>query len=292
MGLYDRDYGRDGYSSSQPGFHFGGARTWTTNLVLFTAAVYVLQVLTQVDPTNSGWFTKALSLHANVAQHPWRFFELISYGFLHDPNDLKHILFNMYGLWLFGRSVESRYGQREYLVFYLAAIAVAGIVWCVAEYFANGVQLPIALLGASGGLSAVVVLFALNFPRQTVYVFGLYPVPMWAVAIFFVGSDIFGAIGRVGNVAYTAHLGGALFAYLYFRSQWKLARWLPTNWSLPRLRRGTKLRLHDPTNRESVTDELVDQILRKIKEHGKDSLTRRERRILEEASHKYQRRQE
>ena len=51
-------------------------------------------------------------------------FQLVTYGFLHDVHDLKHILFNCFGLWMFGRSVEARYGPKEYLAFFLAAVAV------------------------------------------------------------------------------------------------------------------------------------------------------------------------
>ena len=45
MGLYDREYGRPDDTSWQPGIHLGGARTLTTNLVLITAGVYVVQLL-------------------------------------------------------------------------------------------------------------------------------------------------------------------------------------------------------------------------------------------------------
>ncbi len=280
MGLYDRDYGRDD-GRWQPGIHLGGARTLTTNLVLLTAGIYLLQIFT------NGWVTSLFSLHGNALAQPWRIFEFLTYGFLHDPGHFPHILFNMFGLWMFGRTVESRYGRREYLAFYLYAIVFAGGAWYAAEFFANKTQMPIQMLGASGGLSAVLILFALNFPRQKIYILGLFPIPAWAFAIFFIGHDFFEALNRTSNVAVTAHLGGALFAYLYFRNGWKLEQWLPQGWSLPRPRSRTSLHIHKPTDHDSETEQRVDEILKKIQTEGQDSLTWRERRTLEKASKEY-----
>jgi len=291
MGLYDRDYGRDD-SSWQPGIHMGGTRTLTTNLVLITVGVYILQLLTSPAapsfPGDDGVVTNWFSLYGNTLTQPWRIFEFLTYGFLHSPDDFRHILFNMFGFWMFGRTVEARYGRREYLAFYLIAIVFAGVTWYGAEFFANKSQMPIQMLGASGGLSAVLILFALNFPKQLIYIWGVLPLPAWAFALFFVGSDLYGAIDRTGNVAFTAHLGGALFAFLYFRNQWKLGNWLPQNWSLPKPRRGPKLRIHEPSERESETEQKVDEILKKIQEQGQESLTRSEKRTLEKASKEYQ----
>jgi hypothetical protein len=59
---------------------------------------------------------------------------------------------------------------------------------------------------------------------------------------------------------------------------------------MPKLRRRPPLRVHDPADDVDDTEDAVDVILRKIREHGQDSLTSQERRILEEASREYQKR--
>jgi hypothetical protein len=88
-------------------------------------------------------------------------------------------------------------------------------------------------------------------------------------------------------------LGGAAFGYLYYRYGWRLASWLPSEAWLKRLKRRPKLRVLDPDDDGgSETDVAVDEILRKIQEHGQDSLTRRERSILQKASQKYQKRRQ
>ena len=288
MGIYDRDYQRNGGYGHEPGIRLDGPRTLTTNLVLVTFGVYLAQVFTQGD--GGGWLTNIFALRATVLQQPWLLFEFVTYGFLHDPGDIKHILFNMLGLWFFGRAVEQRYGRQEFLAFYLLAIVFAGAVWLISQLVLADVPLAyIRMLGASGGLSAVLILFALNYPKQMVYIWGVLPIPAWTFAIFFVGSDVMGALNRSGNVAYTAHLGGALFGFLYFQQGWRVSNWLPSGWSLPRPGRRTRLRIHEPDEVESETDQRVDEILKKIQEQGQDSLTWRERRTLEKASQAYQR---
>ncbi len=291
MGIYDRDYERPGGFGQPPGLRLDGPRTLTTNLVLFTVGVYVLQLVIE---SSTGW----LLLPSDWFYRPWEGYRLLTYGFLHHPGDLKHLIFNMIGLWFFGRAIEQRFGRTEFLVFYLIAIVFAGLVWCVADRFMYGGEFPTSMLGASGGLSAILVLFALNFPKQLIYIWGILPVPAWAFGLFFVGSDVMGAVSRSGDVAYTAHLGGALFGFLYHHFGWRVSNWLPSNFSLPKPPGRSKLRIHDPqgnpeedhrgNNDDSKTDQRVDEILKKIQAQGQDSLTWRERRALEKASQEYQ----
>jgi membrane associated rhomboid family serine protease len=295
MGIYDRDYERERDYQDAPGYQLGGERTWTTNLVIVMAIIYVVQLLTKPGGPglDKGWFTNLFSLYADLPRHPWMAFQLITYGFLHDPDDLRHILFNCFGFWMFGRFVEQRCGRKEFLGYFLIAVAFAGAFWVVSEFVAFGQLLPIALLGASGGIAAVLVLFCLYFPHQTVFLGFLFPIPAWVFAVIFVGQDLLFAIRNNpgDNVAYTAHIGGALFAFAYFKSGLRLGNWLPEGLRLPKFRRRPPLRVLDPDDDEA-TEDAVDNILRKIREHGQDSLTRQERRILEEASREYQKRRQ
>jgi len=168
---------------------------------------------------------------------------------------------------------------------------VGNLLWALGEFVANrGFVSGPAVYGASGGISAVLILFALNFPHRTMLFMLFIPMPMWLGAMIIVGLDAFGAIHRSGNVAFTAHLGGALFAFLYFQGRWQLARLLPSGDLLKRLKPKPKLRVHDPDpdSTDDSTEAQVDEILKKIQEQGRASLTRQERHILEEASQKYQ----
>jgi hypothetical protein len=138
-------------------------------------------------------------------------------------------------------------------------------------------------------------LFCLNFPHQILYVWGILPVPAWVLGIVYIGNDLYGAMARSGDgtggpkVAFMCHLGGALFAFLYFQSGFRIERILPSGSMLERLQPKPKLKVHDPESAEE-TEQAVDEILKKIQDHGRDSLTRRERKILEDASREYQKR--
>ncbi len=295
MGLSDRDYQRGDYYERQPGFDLGGPRTLTTNIVIFMFVVFAIQLATRGQRPDAGWFTETFSLHADFLRRPWQVFELLTYGFLHDVWQFQHILFNMITLWFFGRTIEARYGKREYLAFFLVSIVFAGAAWVVSEFIANRELQHYGMLGASGGIMAVLVLFCLNYPHQLIYIWGILPVPAWAIALLYVGNDLLGAFGHQAtgamNVAFTAHLGGALFALLYFQSGIRLERFLPSGSMLQHLQPKPKLRVHDPESAEDA-EEAVDEILKKIQAEGRDSLTRRERKILEEASREYQKRRQ
>jgi membrane associated rhomboid family serine protease len=297
MGIYDRDYNRgERYGENAPmGFRMEGPLTLTTKLVLVMFGVYAVQLLTRpadfLTTRDPGWFSSLFGLHADFFRRPWLVFELLTYGFLHSVFDFKHILFNMLGLWMFGRSVEERYSRREYLAFFLTAIVFAGLCWVISEWVMGRGRVPVGLLsGASGGVTAIVILFAFHFPYRTVLFMFFIPMPMWVLAVIIVGMDAMGAVQHSGNVAFTTHLGGAAFAAAYYKFGFRLTTWLPERISLPRLRSGPKLRVHDPTDDVSADETEVDDILRKIQEKGQDSLTRRERQVLEQASREYQKR--
>jgi membrane associated rhomboid family serine protease len=283
MGIYDRDYQRGGnYYDRQPGFYLGAPRMMNTNIILVTCGLYIVQYVV------GGWYDQTFALSADWYRRPWTAYQLLTYGFLHDPHNLWHIVLNMLGLFFFGRDVELRYGRREYLLFYLIGIVVSGLIWTIAEIPAGS---QATMLGASGGVIAVVILFAFNFPYRTVLFMFFLPMPMWVAAVIFVVVDALGAMNvrNAGNVAVTAHLGGALYAFLYYRWGGRLERLVPGGAVLKRLRPRPKLRVHDPdADDHSSTDSRVDEILKKIQEHGQESLTYSERRILEEASREYQ----
>lgn len=309
MGIYDRDYERSydtgsgwrdsgSYGGRGPG---GGFASWTANskLLAVMVGVYVAQVL--LDRPLQGRFSEYLSLPADWWREPWRVYSLATYSMLHSTENLFHLLFNGLALFFFGRVIEMRLGGREYLTFFFAAAIFAGLVWSIVENIADAGNPHAILLGASGGIAGVLVLFALWYPHVQVYLMGVLPVPAWVMAILFLAQDIMGAMKQSGDVAYTAHLGGALFGFLYFRYGWRLSQWLP-GWlggvgsgaSLKSLlKRKPNLRVHRNDEDDDSSDpaeDRVDEILRKIQAEGQSSLTREEQRILEQASRRYKQR--
>jgi len=294
MGIYDRDY----YRQERRAFAWGGPRTIVATLIILNVLLFLADGL---FARQNHQITKALALHPGdlALKEPWRWVRLLTYGFVHHwPPQFGHILFNMLGLWFLGRDVESLYGRKEFLRLYLALILVGGLVWAVTGKLRE-VPEGDTLLGASGAVVGIVLLYALNFPHRTLILFPLpIPVRAWVLGLFIVGVDLFRAVSESLNpdaenhVAYTVHLAGAAFAFFYYRFRWNLSRfpgaWFSLDWFKPR----PKLRLHEPPPEELDLNEEVDRILEKIHREGEASLTRKERRTLETASREYQKRRQ
>jgi membrane associated rhomboid family serine protease len=237
----------------------------------------------------------------------WR---LLTYSFLHSPASLWHILINMLFLWWFGTDVESHYGPREFLVFYLLSALLGGVAFVLMQMIGWGGLLP--CVGASGAVTAIMVLCALHYPNRIVLLFFLIPCPLWLLVILQVAQDAFGFFsGNSGGTAVSVHLAGAAFAYAYYRLHWRLTGGWPDlgSWwrGLRRRRARPRLRVYreeEPVTpvhaappaapRTTAADEQleaqVDAVLAKVAQHGKESLTESERQILFRASEIYKKR--
>jgi len=290
MGIYDREY----YRQEQNPFAFGAGtdRSMVVLLILANVAFYVLNMFT------SDWLAEQMLVQVQDLWQPWLWWRFLTAGFIHDPHDFGHILFNMFGLFIFGRAVEQVYGRSEFLRFYLAAVVVASVVWAAIAY-AMGNSPYTGMLGASGAIAGVIILFALNFRDATILLFFVIPMPAWVAAILFVVYDLFSAVGQTSaegggsNVAYTAHLAGAAFAFIYYQRKWNFGRLTSKFSKSSLLKRKPRLKVHEPGDREETPlQERVDAILEKIHREGEGSLTSEERRTLEDASRRYQRRKQ
>jgi membrane associated rhomboid family serine protease len=283
MGIYDRDYYQEEEQGRFGGVGrggFAGGRSLVFNLILLNAAIYVADVL------SGDTISRAVALSSDVFRQPWLAWQFLTYGFVHDPHDITHFLFNMLFLWIFGSEVEAVYGKAEFLRIYLTAIVLAGVAWAATVTASGGPP----LVGASGGIMCLMILFVLHFPRRLLYIWGVIPVPAWALGTLYVLFDLFG-IGANDMVAHVAHLGGAAFGFIYYRAGWNLGRLVPRSFSLGSLRlRKPRLRVHEPRDPQVDLSRQVDRILEKISREGEASLTKSERRTLEEASRRYQRR--
>jgi hypothetical protein len=201
--------------------------------------------------------------------------------------------------------VEDVYGPREFVCFYLLAGVLANVIYLCA--FLAGLCPETNAIGASGAVVAVLVVFALHFPRQRLLLFFVVPIPAWAAVLLFVGLDLFGALGgrfrgAESSVAYLVHLGGAFFGFLYFQAGWRISS-IFARGSVPRAR--PKLRIvpapveerePDPVGvpvpavprpAEAADEQLeakLDAVLEKVSKYGQGSLTPEEREILRRAS--------
>jgi membrane associated rhomboid family serine protease len=141
-----------------------------------------------------------------------------TYMFVH--GGWSHIFFNMLSLYIFGTMVEQRIGSKEFLLFYLLTGTVSGIL-SLLSYWIAGTN--VVLVGASGAIYGVLLMFAVFYPYARVFVFALIPIraPVLVIlyAIIELSSEVFGA---GGNIAHLTHLSGLLFAYLYCRVRMRI----------------------------------------------------------------------
>ena len=298
MGIYDRDY----FRQERPGFSLGLPHSAVVTLILLNAAVWVADSLLGGDAHRHG-ISNLLAARVGTLTHPWLWWQFLTYAFVHDPDHFSHILFNMLVLWFLGRDVEELYGRWEFLRLYLVLAVVGGVAWAAVNLFlaapaARAVDFGphgLRVIGASGAVTGIVILYALNFPRRTLLFMFVLPMPAWVLGVMVVLFDIFGAMQREGNVASSVHLAGAAFAVLYFQQRWNFGALLQGRFAWPWFRSRGRLRIHrheqddGPSERELRKKE-VDRILEKIHREGEGSLTRKERRILETASREYQQR--
>lgn len=242
-----------------------------------------------------------LALDTNDVVRHGQVWRLVTYGFCHDTSSLWHIAFNMLALYSFGALIESMLGGREYLLFYFIAIVVSGLAFV-------GLDLAIgrhgAAIGASGAVMAVVMLFTWHHPRVPLYVFGVLPVEARYLMAIFVAWDLYPVMqqltgSRVGSgIAHAAHLGGALFGFLYGRFHWRFSGLLESAlfWRSGAARRTAssrpRLRIVPETTPDPDPEpDEVDVILKKILDAGRGSLTDEERDVLRRASDRLKRRQ-
>ena len=183
VGIYDRDYYRQGGS----GFRLSTPRTAVTAIILINAAVFIAE---QVNPA---FVVTTFGCHANwddTLSHPWMWWQLLTCGFVHDPFSMGHILGNMLTLFFLGRDVEQWYGTREFIRLYLLALLVASLTWAVCDKIFYPLK-PGLMFGASGAITAVVVLYALLFPRRTLLFMFVLPLPAWLLGAVMVGYDVY-----------------------------------------------------------------------------------------------------
>jgi membrane associated rhomboid family serine protease len=320
MGIYDREYyRREGPSYLDAFTRHGRVCKW---LIAVNIIVFVLQLVTStaarqavdddgwpafdrdgtpvlVEPTTpSITDTFQLDVHKVLQGQVWRLF---TYAFLHDPGGLWHIFLNMLALWWFGTDVEDLYGPREFLTFYFIAAVLGGIAFQLAWMLK--LSHGLLCIGASGAVTAVMVLFAMHYPTRIIYLW-FFPIPVWLLVVFQVCRDLFGFLsGHAGPTAVTVHLAGAAFGFLYYKANIRLWNYVPAIGSFRKLGARPKLRVYREEPRRPVAvdrsanaehaehfEAKLDAVLEKVARYGQSSLTESERELLLRASEVYKRR--
>ncbi len=182
----------------------------------FNAVLWIVgaNVLIFAATSFAGGLTNVLAMNPLETTRQGMLWQPFTYMFVHSPVTYTHILFNMFGLFIFGTQVEYRLGSTEFLVFYLVSGFVAGILSLFVYLLTGAVY--IQLLGASGAVFAVLLAYATFFPDSTIYLFAIIPIKAPALVIGFTALELFrGLSNPASGVAHLTHLAGFVVAFAY-----------------------------------------------------------------------------
>lgn len=294
MGIYDREYYRGETHGS--GWLTGLAPACKTIIVINVIVFFLSRsldpgVLAELCASSTGVFRRG---------HLW---QLLTATFVH--LEMFHLLWNMIFLWMVGREMEAFYGTRDFVLLYLSAAVLSTLGWTAVDAFLGQQGM---MIGASGAIMAVVVIYAMYYPHREILLFFVLPVQMWLLVVIYLSHDAWQLLTQQGgNVAVASHLTGAAYGYLFktFDLRWSRISWRRVT--------GPRLRLISPEPREkpmprstgpswspnpaatlkpSTTavlpeeqlDARLDEVLAKIAREGRSGLTEEENRVLQEAS--------
>ena len=152
------------------------------------------------------------------------YWQIITYAFVHDISSIQHLLFNMLGLLFFGIPVEKAIGSKEFLLMYLLSGLFCGIA-SLLIYLASG-AFGVFLYGASGCLYAVLLVYAVIYPRAQIFIWGILPIPAPLLIAAYAGIEIADQLLSVKTgVAHMTHIAGFAFAWLYLVIRMNVHPW-------------------------------------------------------------------
>jgi membrane associated rhomboid family serine protease len=246
---------------------------WVKRIIIANVVAFLFQLIFP-------WVTLLFAfVPAAVLLRPWT---VISYMFLH--GGIIHILFNMWIFYIFGPRLEMRLGGRNFLTLYFVSGISGALLSAVTTPHA-------AIIGASGAVFGIELAYAMFWPRDKIYIWGVLPVEVRWLVVFLTGMSLFAGFSGSGDgVAHFAHLGGFAGAFLYlkwldyrsparrFKRKAAAVQAKPNSSGVSDLERWRGIRRDDM---HSVNRDELDRILDKISAEGMNNLTPDERAFLE-----------
>ena len=151
----------------------------------------------------------------------FRVWQPVTYMFLHDTDEIGHILINMLALWMFGTELERLWGTKRFLRYYFAtgiAAAVTTIVVSLAPFPSTSRMFYTVTIGASGAIYGLLLAYGLTFPNRPIYIYFIFAIPakyfvmiMGAIAVL---SSMSGGGSRIAHIT---HLGGLIAGFIMLR---------------------------------------------------------------------------
>ncbi len=258
------------------------------NLAVFIFIILVrfVAALGEFDPNSLLQYFYLPSNLSTLVTRPWT---IVTNIFFHQG--FGHIFWNMLLLYFLGRILEDFLTSSQVWKIFMFGGIVGGLLYVAAFNIFPAFEEVVSfkeLLGASGGVTAIIVALGVHLPFYNIRPFGLFSIQMRWVALFFVFRDLYTFPMNPNTGGLLAHLGGALFG-LFFILNLQGRITLPKfNFSLkPKHKMKVDERSFSKPKRSSdkkPNQDEIDAILDKISHSGYNSLTEKEKEILFKAS--------
>lgn len=277
-------------------FGFNKGNNALRKLIIINVVVFIItSILGKFPFTWSKIFLANLALphhFQDFIRQPW---SLFTYIFLHA--NFWHLLSNMLWLFFIGEIFRSLAGNKHIYRTFLWGGISGGILYLIVlnmlPYYAD-MPISIRMVGASGGVTSVIIAAAVFTPDYELRPFGLFNIQLKWIAIVFIVYNLLALGNGENDGGILSHLGGALFGYLYVK--WMRGQLpLPDMSGIFKRKQSTKkpqreFKVHINANpatskpTEMSNQREIDIILDKISKSGYDSLSQKEKEILFKAS--------
>ena len=177
---------------------------WTVGSLLF---IYLISLIfLRTSSTDGVW--SLLALNPDTLWDTGHFWQLLTYGLLHDPRSPFHLLFNGLILFFLAGSLIDRWGEGRFAFFMALTVLGGGLsVWfCYLVGLSSG-----PVIGFSGAAMGTLLAWCLVYPQRQIYMFGVFPMTgktlLWAT----VALEVLFALS-LSPISSAAHAGGMLTA--------------------------------------------------------------------------------
>ena len=256
------------------------------NVAIFIIAL-ILNSFVHLSNGSSNIIVDLFALNKNSATYLYKPYTFITYGFLHIG--FIHILFNLITLYYLGNLFLNFFSNKKFIIYYILGTIIGGVLFVLSyQYFPVFKNSQGILLGASAGISSLLVGLATYTPNYEINLRLIGYVKLWILALIFIVLTI--VLIPNGNAGgQISHLGGALIGFLltkYYTNQ-KSNPYKKSKSNLKTIYKAKEksddfgLTIHQ---KKIIKQRRIDRILDKISKSGYDSLNKEERDFLANAS--------
>ena len=214
-------------------------------------------------------FFNFFDLHPQINYLLKNIWTIMTYAFIH--NDIYHIFWNMFILYFASEYFLNFFDEKKYIKTYFYGILFGGLFFVLSynlfPVFKNDFT---TLIGSSAAVYSVLIFICSYFPNNKVNLI-LFNIELKYIGVIYILLSLvqIPVENPGGNIA---HLGGALWGYLYAMSIYN------NSFNIDLKEIINKLKFNNLNKSEN--QKMIDAILDKISESGYESLTKKEKELL------------